>query len=154
MSWWAQGLLCVLFTHKPSALTYVLSVIRQNISAPSHGASSAMTSGNRDYFCLIHHCIHTAWPIVKIDTYWMHESSPLQVLFINLCSGSVPLALNVLSPSLDSFKASVAWKWPLPLGIIIAFIHLLSTDYMSCPVLSASQILPHWMFTKFYKVGL
>lgn len=132
----------------------MLSVIRQNISAPSRGASSAMTSGNRDYFCLIHHCIHTAWPIVKIDVYWMHASSLLQVLFINLCSGSVPLALNVLSPSLNSFKGLSCLEMTPSSRSNNSSIRLLSTDYMSCPVLSASQILPHWMFTKFYKVSL
>lgn len=152
MSWWTWGTLCILSTQKPSALTQILSWIRQNISIPSPRASSIMTSGNRDYFCLIHRCVHTAWPIVTIDIYWMLECRPPKVLFINLYSSSVPLTLNVLSPSL--LKASVARKWPLPLGIIIAFIHLLSTDYMSCQALGASQILPHWMFTKFYKVGL
>ena len=34
----------------------------------------------------------------------MHESHPPKVLFINLYPSSVPLALNVLSPSLYSLK--------------------------------------------------
>lgn len=104
MSWWTWGTLCILSTRKPSALTQILSWIRQNISIPSPRASSIMTSGNRDYFCLIHRCVHTAWPIVTIDIYWMHESRPPKVLFINLYSSSVPLTLNVLSPSLYPLK--------------------------------------------------